>query len=53
MPKAHANYGKDFRQEALNLLLGSGRPLKRLAAPLILDGRVSVENHKGQSDIRR
>ena len=25
MPKTHANYDKDFRQEAVNLLLSSGR----------------------------
>lgn len=29
MPKTHANYDNDFRQEAANLLLSSGRPLKR------------------------
>jgi transposase len=34
MPKTHANYDKDFRQEAVNLLLSSGRPLKRVAAEL-------------------
>lgn len=28
MPKTHANYDKDFRQEAVNLLLSSGGPLK-------------------------
>jgi transposase-like protein len=47
MPKTHANYDKDFRQEAVYLLLGSGHPLKRLAA----EQRVSanfVANLAGQ-----
>ena len=34
MPKTRANYDADFRQEAVNLLLSSGRPLKRVAAEL-------------------
>ena len=29
MPSTHRTYGKDFRQEAVNLLLSSGRPLER------------------------
>jgi transposase len=34
MPRTHRSYGRDFRQEAVNLLLSSGRPLKRVAAEL-------------------
>ena len=34
MPPTHRTYDKDFRQEAVNLLLSSGRPLKRVAAEL-------------------
>ena len=34
MPKTHPSYDSDFRQEAVNLLLQSGRPLKRVAAEL-------------------
>jgi transposase len=34
MPSTHRTYVKDFRQEAVNLLLSSGRPLKRVAAEL-------------------
>ena len=34
MPRTHRNYETDFRQEAVNLLLSSGRPLKRVAAEL-------------------
>jgi transposase len=34
MPSTHRTYEKDFRQEAVNLLLSSGRPLKRVAAEL-------------------
>jgi transposase len=34
MPRTHRIYEKDFRQEAVNLLLSSGRPLKRIAAEL-------------------
>ena len=34
MPRTHRTYEKDFRQEAVNLLLSSGRPLKRVAAEL-------------------
>ena len=34
MPKTHPRYEKDFRQEAVNLLLSSGRPLKRVAVEL-------------------
>ena len=34
MPRTHRIYEKDFRQEAVNLLLSSGRPLKRVAAEL-------------------
>jgi len=34
MPRKHRIYEKDFRQEAVNLLLSSGRPLKRVAAEL-------------------
>ena len=30
MPKPVHNYGADFRVEAVNLLLTSGRPLKRV-----------------------
>lgn len=33
MPKTR-NYTNDFRQEAVNLLLSSGRPLKRVAEEL-------------------
>ena len=34
MPSTHRIYDKDFRQEAVNLLLSNGRPLKRGAAEL-------------------
>ena len=34
MPKTHPTYQNDFREEAVNLLLSSGRPLKRVAAEL-------------------
>lgn len=34
MPKTRPNYDADFRQEAVNLPLSSGRPLKRVAAEL-------------------
>lgn len=34
MPKTHRNYDTGFRQEAVNMLLSSGRPLKRVAADL-------------------
>jgi transposase len=34
MPKTHPTYDSDFRTEAVNLLLSSGRPLKRVAAEL-------------------
>jgi len=33
-PKTDANYDNGFRQEAVNLLLSSGRALKRVAADL-------------------
>lgn len=34
MPRIHRTYDNDFREEAVNLLLSSGRPLKRLASEL-------------------
>ena len=34
MPSTHRKYDNDFRQEAVNLLLSSDRPLKRVAAEL-------------------
>lgn len=34
MPRPASNYDSDFRQNAVNLLLSSGRPLKRVAAEL-------------------
>lgn len=34
MPPTHRIYDNDFRQEAVNLLLSSDRPLKRVAAEL-------------------
>lgn len=34
MPKTHPTYRGDFREEAVHLLLSSGRPLKRVAAEL-------------------
>jgi len=34
MPRTHRNYDSGFRQEAVDLLLSSGRPLKRVAAEL-------------------
>ena len=34
MPRTHSTYDSGFRQEAVNLLLSSGRPLKRIAAEL-------------------
>ena len=34
MPKTHPSYSDQFRQEAVNLLLTSGRSLKQVAAEL-------------------
>jgi transposase len=34
MPRPHRNYDSGFRQEAVNLLLSSARPLKRVATEL-------------------
>lgn len=34
MPRPHRNYDSGFRQEAVNLLLSSGRPLKQVALEL-------------------
>ena len=34
MPRTRPNYGNEFRQECVNLLLSSGRGLKRVAAEL-------------------
>ena len=34
MPKTHPTYDAAFRQGAVDLLLSSGRPLKRVAADL-------------------
>ena len=34
MPRTHRTYDPDFHQEAVNLLLSSGRPLKRVATEL-------------------
>ena len=34
MPRKRRNYSEDFRNDAVNLLLTSGRPLKRVAADL-------------------
>lgn len=34
MPKPKKNYDEEFRREAVNLLISSGRPLKRVAAEL-------------------
>ena len=34
MPKTHPNYDSGFRQEAVNLLISSQRPLKAVAAEL-------------------
>ena len=34
MPRTHRTYDSGFRQEAVNLLLSSGRPLERIAAEL-------------------
>lgn len=34
MPKTHPTYDASFRQSAVDLLLSSGRPLKRVAAEL-------------------
>ena len=34
MPRTHRTYENDFRQEAVNLLFSSGRPLKRVATEL-------------------
>ena len=41
MPSTHRTYDKDFRQEAVNLLLSSGRPLKRVAAELGVTAKAS------------
>ena len=34
MPKTHPSYHSDFRQDAVDLLLQSGRPLSRVAGEL-------------------
>ena len=34
MPKTHPTWGSGFRQEAVNLLISSQRPLKAVAAEL-------------------
>jgi transposase-like protein len=34
MPRTRPNYGNECRQESVNLLLSSGRPLKKVAAEL-------------------
>ena len=34
MPKPHRNYDEEFRRSAVDLLLSSGRPLKRVADEL-------------------
>ena len=34
MPRTKPNYKDDFRQDAVNLLISSGRPLKRVAEEL-------------------
>jgi len=34
MPKTKPNYGAEFRQEAVNLLISSGRPLTQVAEEL-------------------
>jgi transposase-like protein len=34
MPKTHPSYDSGFRQEAVNLLISSQRPLKKVAAEL-------------------
>jgi transposase len=34
MPRSHRPYDNEFRQEAVNLLLSSGRPLKKVADDL-------------------
>ena len=34
MPKTHPTYDRGFRQEAVNLLISSQRPLKAVAAEL-------------------
>lgn len=34
MPRSHPPYDSDFRREAVNLLLSSGRPLNRVADEL-------------------
>lgn len=34
MPERHHNYDEEFRREAVDLLLSSGRPLKRVAEEL-------------------
>ena len=41
MPSTHRTYDKDFRQEGVNLLLSSGRPLKRVAAELGVTAKAS------------
>ena len=43
-----ANYGNDFRTEAVNLLLSSGRPLKRVAEELGISAN-SMRKRRGSS----
>lgn len=45
MARTHPTYQNDFREEAVNLLLSSGRPLKRVAAePFAEIRRLQREN---------
>lgn len=34
MPRPHHNYSREFRQQAVDLLLSSGRPVKEVATDL-------------------
>ncbi len=48
MPRTHRTYDPDFHQEAVNLLLSSGRPLKRVAAELGISAN-SLRTWRGRS----
>lgn len=48
MPKPSSNYDNDFRQQAVDLLLSSGRPLKQVAAEMGVSAN-SLRNWRNQA----
>jgi transposase len=61
MPTTRRSFTNDFRQEAVNLLLSSGRPLKRVAEELGITAnslrtwrdRALGNGHAGKAEARR